>query len=160
MNQLNNKNDRKEEIRNNLIKIRNTIVVENGELNASIVVKQLLKMLDKNIAGLEHVNYDDLSITEESSNSILDHLLNAFEEIQGALEVIDIDENENTWRCPFSNRIMHKSIKLNNLRQSMIFTQKKVYESLNHIVIFPASYLTEKLEDFYESDFKFKFHNK
>lgn len=138
-----------------LIKIRNAVI--GAQVMNNHARKTLTNWLDTSINGLEHVDYDDLGIKETSLDLIVDYLVRAFEEIQGAIETIDDDEYINEWRCDFSNRIMHKSLKLNELKKAIIFTQRKLYDSLGHVVTYPAGYLTQEIEDFDELDFKFKF---
>lgn len=151
-----NRNTNREAKRIELMKIRNAVIGAQGmNLHSR---KKLEEWLDTSINGLEHVEYGDLCIKDTNVDLVVDYLVQAFEMIQGAIESIDDDDFANEWRCPFSNRIMHKSLKLNELRKSIIFAQKKLYESLGHVVTFPASYLTEEIEEFGESDFKFNFH--
>lgn len=136
-----------------LKKIR--VEVNNGDMNQQVKNK-LLDMLDTNIEGLTHVDWDDFCIKDTSIDLVYDYIITGFEMIQGALEAIDEDEHVNEWRCPFSNRVMHKSMKLNELKKGLVFAQKKIFESLGHLVPLPAQTLMEKIDDFKYEDFKFR----
>jgi len=136
-----------------LKKIR--VEVNNGDMNQQ-VKKKLLDMLDTNIEGLAPVDYDDFCIKHTTKDLVFDYIIKSFEELQGALETIEDDNHVNEWRCPFSNRIMHKSMKLNELKKGLVFAQKKIFESLGLIVAFPSQALTQEIEDFDYDDFKFR----
>jgi len=120
--------------------------------------EQLSQMLLTNARNLEFVDQDTFgSIRTETLDAVLECLVDAFYQYQDAIEILKKDIFENEWRCGFSNRVMHKSMKVRNLQRSMIKNQEHTYKSIGMLISKPFSFIVEqdliigkklKLEDF------------
>jgi len=94
---------------------------------------RLISMLNKSAENLVDVN-DDWMIENETLSEITRTITESFYFMQDALEVMDRDNFENEWRCDFSNRLMHKSMKLQSFKKKLIQVQKSVYNLLSDVV--------------------------
>lgn len=133
--------------------------IENGSMNIQ-AKKSLVKMLSTNINGLHPIHFTDSGLHPDNESVLLEHVVEAFANLQGALEIIDHDDFDNEWRCEFSNRIMHKSLRLKGIKKTLVHIQKKTYDLLNMLVMYkpdsPMDILREELEDFTEDDLYFR----
>ncbi len=120
--------------------------------------EKLSQMLLTNARNLEFVDQDTFgSIGTETLDTVLECLIDAFYQYQDAIEILKKDIFKNEWRCGFSNRVMHKSMKVRNLERGMIKNQEHTYKSIGMLTSKPFAYIVEqdfiigkklKLEDF------------
>jgi len=120
--------------------------------------EKLSKMILDNARNLEFLDQETFgSTSKETLDTVLECLVDAFYQYQDAIEMLKKDMFENEWRCNFSNRIMHKSMKVRNLQRSMIKNQEHTYKSIGMLMSKPFAYIVEqdfiigkklKLEDF------------
>lgn len=127
-------------------------------LSAGDKVK-LQEMILTNARNLEFVDQNTFgSIGKDTLDVVLECLIDVFYQYQDAIDAIKNDIFKNEWRCGFSNRVMHKSMKLRNLEKSMIKNQEHTYKAIGMLTIKPFSYIVQqdyiigkklRLEDFH-----------
>ncbi len=108
--------------------------------------ERLIHMLRLSAENLIDIN-DQWMIKASSLQTMLTALTESFFYLQDALEVIDDDPFVNEWRCSFSNRLMHKSMKLQSFKKQVIHIQKNVYNILFNLVENPFEHIVEASEN-------------
>lgn len=120
--------------------------------------EDLIRMLKRSAMNLIETD-NKWMLKEKTLNEMTESLTEAFFHLQDVLELIDEDGFKNEWRCDFSNRIMHKSMRLQNFRKTLIQVQKSLYNLLGELVDDSFLYIVEKSER--EMDLKdFRFYVK
>jgi len=135
------------------------IDLENNTLPVS-EQKRLIAMLNKSAQNLMETN-DQWMLEDNTLKEITESLTETFFLFQDVFDCIDADDFDNEWRCDFSNRIMHKSMKLQNFKKHLIQIQKSIYHSMGDLVgMDPLKYLTDKTNGELElRDFRFYVNN-
>ena len=105
--------------------------------------KRLIAMLNRSADNLTET-WDEWMIEEKTLIEITDSLTETFFHLQDIFELIDEDKFENEWRCDFSNRLMHKSMRLQNFKKQLIQTQKTIYNALGELVDDSFLYIVDK----------------
>lgn len=147
-------NTHKSKVASTLRRVRDALVADDLDQATETL---LLNMLNENIEGLKELDNHKLYLEPETIEQINKSLAEAFSHIQDAIEGMEEDSFENKWRCKFSNRVMHRSMKQQKLERMLVDTQRSVYNILNFTTENNATdHLLDNVEDFYETDFKFR----
>lgn len=103
---------------------------------------KLIDMLNKSAQNLMDIQ-DNWMIEDKTKETLKECIMDAFFCLQEGIGCMKDDPWQNEWRCDFSNRIMHKSLPLQQFRKDLIHAQRTTYNVLRNIVDNPFEYLVE-----------------
>lgn len=89
--------------------------------------------LRNNVEGLNPIDQSKILLFKENKEEVIELALDAFENLQKAIEIMDTDSHANEWRCQFSNRVMHKSKKTADIKRKLIQSQKEVFSAIDFL---------------------------
>lgn len=146
---ISNRERKSRELQDILLGLQNEDLTENEQA-------KLESWLEKSIEGLKEMpDVDVYPLDRDTIEGIKESAVVSFSELQNCIEYID-EGYDNEWKCNFSNRIMHKSKKLQDLKKQMIYAQKAVFQAINQLTDGRAySFVLNEVENFSEYDFKF-----